>query len=79
MTLAKAKLLSFEIGTEIFASLSQLESNQDNTEFLRRIDYNISRLNQYRDILSRISDNEPGAEEAMELLKTLVWDDHTEL
>eukprot|EP00985_Skeletonema_marinoi_P033544 scaffold41588_cov197-Skeletonema_marinoi.AAC.1 len=79
LTLAKAKLLSFEIGTEIFASLSQLESNQENTEFLRRIDYNISRLNQYRDILSRISDNEPGAEEAMELLKTLVWDDHTEL
>mmetsp|Transcript_11344 Transcript_11344/g.19318 ORF Transcript_11344/g.19318 Transcript_11344/m.19318 type:complete len:168 (-) Transcript_11344:172-675(-) len=79
LTLAKAKLLSFEIGTEIFASLSQLESNQENTEFLNRIDYNISRLNQYRDILSRISDNEPGAEEAMELLKSLVWDDHTEL
>jgi len=79
LTLAKAKLLSFEIGTEIFASLSQLESNQENPEFLNGIDYAISRLDQYRDLLSRTSDNEPGAEEAMELLKSMVWDDHTEL
>eukprot|EP00984_Skeletonema_dohrnii_P008176 scaffold3005_cov102-Skeletonema_dohrnii-CCMP3373.AAC.1 len=79
LTLAKAKLLSFEIGTEIFALLSQLESNQENPEFLHRIDVAISRLDQYRDLLSRISDNEPDAEEAMESLKSLVWDDHTEL
>mmetsp|Transcript_8040 Transcript_8040/g.11611 ORF Transcript_8040/g.11611 Transcript_8040/m.11611 type:complete len:93 (+) Transcript_8040:249-527(+) len=80
LTLAKAKLLSFEIDTEIVALLSQLESNQENPEFLHRIDYNIARLDKYREILSRISDNEPdAAEEAMELLKSMVWDDHTEL
>ncbi len=79
LTLAKAMLQSFETGAEIVESLSQLESNRQNPEFLNRIDVNITRLNQFRDCLSRISDNAPDAEEAMELLKRLVWDDHTEL
>jgi len=79
LTLAKAMLLSFETGTEIFASLSQLESNQENPEFLNGIDVAILRLDRYRELLSRTSDNEPGAEEAIELLKSMVWNDHTEL
>lgn len=79
LTLAKAKKLSFELGIEIFSSLAQLEARQGDQEFINHIHTCVTLLNQYRQCLSRIRDYPSDAGDAMETLKTLVWEDYAQL
>jgi hypothetical protein len=76
LTLAKAKKLSFDIGIEIYSKLAQLDEKREDNDFLNRIDTCLTLLDQYRECFSRIHDNPSDAVDAMDRLKSMVWEDY---